>query len=453
MRGWLARGHAPVDIASLAVFRVAFGLAMMVAVGRFFANGWIHEYYLVPKHFFHYWGFAWVRPWPGCGMYLHYGAMGVAALFLTVGLWYRASAIAFFVLFTYAHLIDKTNYLNHYYLVSCLSLLLVFLPLDRALSVRVWRRPQERREVVPAWCLWVLRFQVGCVYFFAGVAKLKLDWLVYAQPLTVWLGANTEFPVVGRLFHSKLVAYAFSWAGALFDLTIVGWLSWRRSRLLAYGALAGFHFVTARLFQLGMFPWIMSGAALVFFEPGWPRPALERLGLLRKREVSGVGEPRTKSVAKRLAWREILLGVYVGVQVLMPLRHWLYPGNVLWTEQGFRFSWSVMLMEKNGAVEVTIEDPRTGARSTIEPSDYLTRYQTKMMATQPDMLLEFAHLVADDYARRESVAVRVYVEALVALNGRRPQPMIDPRVDLAGERDTLGPKRWVLPMATHPPEL
>jgi vitamin K-dependent gamma-carboxylase len=397
---------------------------MVVAAGRFFWHDWIREYYLTPKYFFHYYGFSWVRPWPGNLMYVHYALMGAAALLLALGVAHRISAAAFCALFTYAHFIDKTNYLNHYYLVSCLSFLMVFLPLGRT---------------VPAWALYLVRFQVAVVYVFGGIAKLKSDWLLHAEPLTIWLGANTDFPLLGRWFHTKAFAMAFSWAGAFFDLSVVPLLLWRRSRPFAYAGAVAFHLITARLFQLGMFPWIMMGAATVFFEPDWPRRFLPLRG------APSEARPLSRAQAS-------LLGVYVAFQVLMPLRHWLYPSNVLWTEEGFRFAWNVMLMEKSGAVDMTVVEPSSGKRWTIDAHDYLTRYQIKMMSTQPDMILEFAHVVADDFAARGQ-AVSVHVDATVALNGRRGAPLVDPSVDLAREDEGFSHKRWLLPCPSAAPEM
>ena len=436
MAGWLkerlealfGRLAEPVDVASLVAFRIGFGLLMVVASVRFLARGWVHEEYEVPRHFFHYWGFGWVRAWPAPGMYVHYALMALAAALVAAGVAYRASIAAFGVLFTYAHFVDKTNYLNHYYLISCLSLLMVFLPLDRRATVR---------GRVPGWCLWLMRAQVACVYVFGGIAKLKSDWLLHAQPLTIWLGANTDFPGLGRWFHEKWFAYAFSWAGAAFDLTIVGFLLWRRSRPFAYAVVIAFHVITGRLFQLGMFPWIMSAVAVIFFDPSWPRRPLERL-----RVLPPLGE-RTAPLSPLPRWGRALAAAWLAWQVLVPMRHWLSPGNVLWTEQGFRFAWNVMLVEKNGAVEVMVVDRTTHARSLVDASDYLTPYQIKMMSTQPDMILELAHIIAADYARR-GTPVEVHVEAQVALNGRRAAPLVDPTVDLGAIADGPGPKPWIL---------
>jgi len=431
----------PVDAASIAVFRIAFGVLMLVATLRFFAHGWIADYYETPSHFFSYYGFSWVKPWPGVGMYLHFGAMAVLAVMIAIGAWYRFSVVAFGALFAYAHLIDKTNYLNHYYLVICLCLLMAFLPLHRTWSVDARRDPSIASSTVPAWVVWALRAQIGLVYLFGGIAKLKYDWLVDAQPMTIWLSANTDFPLVGRLFDEPWVAYAFSYAGIAFDLAIVPLLLWRRSRLLAYVAVVVFHLTTARLFHLGMFPWIMMASSLLFLPPSWPR-----------RWIAG-RPPIARSTAAPRRPRVVLavLGAHFAFHIVVPLRHVLYPGDVCWTEEGFRFAWHVMVMEKDGSVELHVTERSTGRRWEVMPTAYLTRYQAKMMASQPDMILELAHVVAADFRARGVRDPEVHVDAFVSLNGRRRARLIDPTVDLARESEGLAPKPWILPRPDDDP--
>jgi len=449
---------SPVSAASAAAFRVLFGLLMLTAVVRFFAHGWISEYFLEPRHFFTYFGFEWVRPWPGIGMYLHFAAMGALALCITVGLFYRASVVGFGALFAYAHLIDKTNYLNHYYLVVCLCFLMAFLPLHRYASLDARRRPALRSATVPAWVVWALRAQIGLVYVFGGIAKLKPDWLLGAQPMQIWLAQSTDVPLLGPLFAERWMAYAMSWAGAAYDLSIVPLLLWRRSRPLAFAAVVTFHLLTMRLFQLGMFPWIMMASSLVFLPPDWPLRLATRLRRWLRRSIPGPGPgpgPTTEPSAPaspagpvpagrpRLALA--LLGAYFALHLAMPFRHLLYPGDVLWTEEGYRFSWNVMLMEKTGSVDAHVLEPSTGKRWVVSPTEYLTRYQAKMMSSQPDMILQFAHLVADDFRARGVRDPEVRIDAVASLNGRRRARLVDPTVDLAHEADGLLPKHWILP--------
>jgi hypothetical protein len=417
----LAALNAPIDSASLRVFRAAFGSLMVIAAARFFAHGWIDADYRVPHHFFHYWGFGWVRPLPLAAMYAVYAVTALAGLFVALGKYQRGAAAIFGVLFTYAHLIDKSNYLNHYYLVSLLALLLTIVPLDR-------------RGPARAWMLWVFRFQIAVVYVFGGMGKIGSDWLLEGEPLRVWLAANAELPVLGRFFHYRGVALAFSWAGLLFDLGIVPLLLWRRTRVPAYALVIVFHVLTALLFHIGMFPWIMTAAATLFFDPSWPRR------FWNPRDGDSSPEIGRSGLA--------LFGIYAALQILLPLRHLLYPGNTLWTEEGFRFSWRVMLIEKSAELEYAVVD-RSGRRTYVSPREYLTPFQTRMASTQPDMILELAHMIADDH--RKDGPVQVFADAQVSFNGRMRGKMIDPNVDLAAETDTLEPKRWILPAPTSKP--
>ena len=460
-------GSRPVGAWSGAAFRIAFGLLGAAAVVRFAARGWIEEFYVEPEHHFTYAGFWWVRPWPEWGMHAHFALLGLAAVGVALGYRYRLSITAFFLLFTYAELLDKTLYLNHYYLVSLLSFLMIFMPLHRAWSLDARRNPPAEGATVPAWTLWALRAQVGAVYLFAGVAKLNPDWLLDAQPLRIWLSNSADAPLIGALLGEAWAAYAMSWAGAAFDLTIVGCLLWRRSRPWAYGVLAAFHVVTWLLFPIGMFPWVMMSAALIFFPADWPLRL--RSGLLRRGRqpspaatrrplpegevgigAAGIVNSRVDDQGGKGRWRMRAaagaLALFALVQALVPLRHWAYPGNVRWNEDGYRFSWRVLLTEKHGHVRFRVRDPATGGERVVLPEDYLTPLQAERMATQPDMILAAARIIARDYERKGVAGAEVRAEAFVAFNAREAARLIDPEVDLARVRPGLWPKRFVLPV-------
>ena len=429
--------------ASAAAFRIAFGLLGIVAVIRFGAKGWISEIYIQPAHHFTYSGFWWIQPWPEWGMYAHFVLLGLSSLCVALGFKYRISIAAFFLLFTYVELIDKTTYLNHYYWVSLVSLLMIFMPLDRYASVDAWRDPKLRSASVPVWVVCALRAQVGVVYAFGGVAKLNPDWLFHAQPLRIWLYSSGDLPGVGTLLGETWVAYAMSIGGVLFDLTVVGWLLWGRSRLLAYGMLCVFHVATWMLFPIGMFPWIMMCASLIFFSPNWPRALVERFGLSTGADAAvGTFEHPQHSWTGRIA--TVALLTFALVQLMAPLRHWIYPGNVRWNEDGYRFSWRVMLTEKTGHVRFRVTDSETGREWLAYPEDYLTPLQAERMAYQPDMILALAHIIAKDVGD-EGRKAEVRADSFVAFNGRPAARFVDPDVDLARIRTGIGPKTWVLP--------
>jgi vitamin K-dependent gamma-carboxylase len=431
-----------VDIASLAAFRIVFGLVMFAGILRFLGTGWIERMYGEPRFFFTYPGFGWVEAWPVWGMYLHYAVLAALALLIAAGLWSRAATALFVLGFAYTQLIDVTNYLNHHYLVVLLGALLVFLPAHRAWSVDSWRRPAWRADTVPAWCVWLLRFQVGVVYVFAGLAKAQPDWLVHAQPLNIWLTARVDTPVIGPWLDERWVAYAMSWGGFLFDTTIVLWLSWRRTRLPAYLVLVGFHAAVGTFFNIGMFPFIMVTSALIFFSPSWPRRLVRRLGP-PPAVVEAGAMPRVPG------WLRGLLVAHVVVQVVLPLRHHVYPGELLWNEDGMRFAWQVMVREKHGSVTYVAELP-DGRRLEVPPRAYLTARQEREMGGQPDLILQLARHIGADLRAAGHGHVKVRVESRASLNGRDPAPLVDPAVDLVELRD-LGPRWWVAPAPPGPP--
>jgi vitamin K-dependent gamma-carboxylase len=429
-----------IDGASLLCFRVLFGLTMVVAVARFFTHGWIAADYQIPTHFFPYWGFSWVRPWPGQGMVYHYASMGLCALGMALGLGGRLVPGLFALLFGYAHFCDKSNYLNHYVLVTLVATLVAILPLSEGLSPTTLRSPQPP-FVARRWMLWLLRFAFATVYVFGGLGKLGADWLFAGQPLRIWLSANAGLPVLGRWLVHPLAPLVFSWCGLLFDLSIVPLMLWRKSRSAAFAVAVVFHVLTSLLFRIGLFPWIMLGGLTLFFEPSWPRRCLGRLGAFFPPAATA---DEAGSRHRLPPFALVPLGLFVLVSLTFPLRSLLYPGNTLWTEEGFRFSWKVMLIEKSGELEYLVVD-EAGRRTYVSPRDYLTPFQARMAATQPDMILELSHIVARDFEARGRGRVQVYADAWVSFNGRRRARLIRADVDLAREEDGLGPKAWIVP--------
>ena len=263
---------APRDIASIAAFRVAFGAIVVISSLRFLSYGWIDELYSKPGFHMRYWGFSWVPlPSPAVTTAL-FVATGVLGLLVALGLCYRPAVALLFVAFTYLQLVDVATYLNHYYLVSLFAALLVFIPAHRAASLDARLRPAIRAATLPAWCTYLLRFQVAVVYVNAGLAKATADWLLHAQPLNLWLSARTGLPVVGPYLDLPGVAHVAAWAGFLFDTTIVLFLLWRRTRAVAYLAVLAFHAGDALPVPAHRHvPRHHGRRRDVFFDASWPR--------------------------------------------------------------------------------------------------------------------------------------------------------------------------------------
>jgi len=426
------------SIAQLVTFRILFGGLMTVSIVRFWANGWIASQYIEPKIYFPF--IEGLSPLPGDGMYWVFAMMAIAAILVMIGLFYRYSAAAFFLLFTYVECLDKTNYLNHYYFVSLISFLLIFLPAHRQFSLDTrWGFARHTLRCARGYVL-VLQLQLAVVYLFAGIAKINEDWLLRAQPMKLWLSANVHKTVLGELFRYKVTAFLFSWGGMLYDLFIPFLLFWRRTYWLAYGAVIVFHLLTWWLFPIGMFPFIMIAATTIFFPAYWHEKALEGLRKLFQVPVAPSQAQAAVSVTRPL---QLVLGVFMLLQVTLPFRYLMYPGNVFWNEQGYRFSWRVMLMEKAGNATFTIEDKVNGRRVQASNYEHLTPQQEKMMATQPDMILQYAHYLAAYYKTKGFETPKVTVDSYVTLNGRRNRQFIDPNTDLAGLSYKWGSKPWI----------
>ena len=446
---WRSFYKADVHIAPLAVLRVAFGGIMLISVVRFLLKGWVYAFYIKPKFHFTFYGFDWVKPLGATGMYVLFAILIIAAIMVTIGLFYRAAITAFFFCFTYVELIDKTTYLNHYYFISIMAFLMIWVPANRYFSADAWRNPNMLATHVPAWVINIFKLQLLLVYFFAGVSKLNYDWLISAMPLRIWLPASSHLPIIGGLLTQLWVAYAFSWFGALFDLFIGFLLLKAETRKVAYLLVIIFHLATAFLFKIGMFPYIMIAVTIIFFSADThlriiaflrrvfflPKPLQKRKQSLSSYQLS----------ALKLKLVYGILVLYFTIQLLLPFRFLLYPGKLYWTEEGYRFSWRVMLMEKAGTAFFHIKDPATGKRSEIVNSQYLTSFQETQMSTQPDMILQFAHFLAQQYRDKGINNPIVTVESYVTLNGSGSRLYIDSTVNLANEQETFGAKKWILP--------
>jgi len=438
--------NEPIEAAPLALFRICFGLMMFISIIRFWAYGWIEKFYIEPKFFFSFYGFEWVQPL-GVYTYLIFIICGISALFVALGFKYRISIIAFFLSFTFIELMDKTTYLNHYYFISLLSFLMIFLPASVYYSVDVYRRGVRPFRYIPRWTIDSVKLLLGIVYFYAGLAKLQPDWLIDAMPLKIWLPGRYDLPILGDLLQQTWVHYAFSWGGAIYDLTIPFLLLYKRTRGFAFMMVVVFHILTRVLFPIGMFPYIMIVSALIFFDPKVHHAILNGLSSLLKIDSSRFDfqEVLTFKKSFKNKLRNGVIIAFFALQILIPFRFLLYPGHLFWTEQGFRFSWRVMLMEKAGYANFKVMDGKSGKRFYVDNTDFLTAQQEKMMSTQPDMILQYAHFLGDHFRSQGHENLEVYVESFVALNGRRSRPFIDPKRNLLEIREGFGHKDWVLP--------
>lgn len=439
------------SIAPLIVFRIIFGALMLFGISRFLYKGWVQQLYIDPQYYFGYLGFEWVKPLEGELMFLPFYLMIVASLCMILGLFYRFSATLFFLCFTYVELLDKSNYLNHYYFVSLVSFLMIWLPANRYLALDCLIFPKIKRKTTAQWHIGILKFQLAVVYIFAGIAKLNSDWLFEAQPLKIWLQAHHNIPFFGQFLKETWTAYLFSWFGCIYDLFIVFFLLSNRFRPFAYFFVVFFHFVTWYLFPIGVFPWVMIFSTLIFFSVNFHEKLLSFLSAIFK--VKRKEEILQKPILKSKLVKGLLV-VYILLQILIPFRYVLYPGDLFWNEEGFRFSWRVMLMHKEGYATFYLHDKKTGRESEIDNTKFLTKTQEDQMATQPDMILQYAQILKKHYDGntlvygKHSFEIKdpaIYAKIYVSLNGRPSQLFVDKKHDLSLLPYNLKHRNWIEP--------
>jgi vitamin K-dependent gamma-carboxylase len=438
----------PIPIAPIVYFRFLFGCIMVWEIGRYVAYGWVRRLYIEPVYHFKYFGFSWVKPWPGELMYLHFFVVGIAALGVTLGLAYRLSAAVFFLGFSYIFLLEEINYLNHLYLVCLLAFLSIFLPANRARALDARLRPERFATHVPAWTLLLLRFQIAIVYIYGAIAKLNPDWL-RGEPIRTWLREQPRLEPLQAIFGTEGVVWIICYGGILVDLLVVPMLLWNRwSRAVAVVWLIVFHISNALMFRIGIFPWLMLGVTPLFFTTGWwARRNAEWILPFRPGPAGEpAGEPHIE--ARSRVPRGIvlgLLGAYAAYQVLMPLRHWVYPGDVAWTEEGHKFSWRMKLRSKRGEAYFVAYDPVSNRQWDVDVRPYVGDPRARRVATHPERILQLAHWIAADL-RKEYPEVEIHAETMVSLNGRPMEPIVDPYVDLAREPWSWRPAKWIRPL-------
>lgn len=383
MGGWLRvqrYAESAVDGASLAFFRFSFCLVLAWEVGGYLVGGRGAAIWNSPTFHFTYYGFGWVAPWAGNGIVVHLTLLTLLAVLAAIGVATWVTLPLTWVGFTYLFLLDQTTYLNHYYAAILFTFLLAALPGTRTYSLdRLLRKPTPNApyRFPGLWEVWTLRFQVGVIYVFAGIAKVQSDWLT-AAPWTSWVQARQALPFVRMLADTDTAWLVFGLGGLAVDLLVVPALLWRRTRFVAFVVVCCFHFLNKQLFDIGMFPVMMVLATTIFFEPDWPVRITE--------DLTGIAFRRNARLRVPLGrWARLAVLCYCVAQLTIPLRHWLYPGDVSWTEEGHRFSWRMMLRSKVGSASFRLVHGVDTA--TVDPSLHLTQRQVRAMSTRPDMIL------------------------------------------------------------------
>jgi len=435
-----------VDISGLVFFRVMFGiLGFADILGSWIGYVLIDDAYNSEKFHFKYYGFEWVEVLPEPFLTFYFFSMMIAALFIAFGKWYKVMTTYFAFGFLYFFLMEKSHYLNHGYLFTMVCFLMIFLPANRAFSYDVIKNPSFRVETVENWSLFILKFMMGIVYFFGGIAKINQDWL-QAIPLKYWLRSKKDMFLLGKLWEQEWVAWMMSYGGLLLDLTVVFFLLNKKTRWWALYFILFFHSTNIILFMIGIFPFLSVTLTLLYFGSDFPKRTWAwlkeryefpekienwRANFLQRKNY----HPIKISQAHRSSsfYKNLIAGfliVFCTIQLLLPLRHHLFKGKVVWTEEGHRYSWRMMLRSKQGHGVFKIKSFDGEKSERINPREFLNRRQHRKLFGQPDMILQFAHFLEKKFEDEWEQEVQVFANIKTSVNGRPRSPFVDPERDL-----------------------
>lgn len=425
-----------IDNSALIVFRVIFGLLCFLESAGAILTGWVKMTLVDPKFTFNFIGLDFLQPIPGNGMYFYYTIMSILALFIMLGYKYRLSMFCFTIMWSATYLMQKASYNNHYYLLMLLSSIMVFLPAHKYASIDAKLNPNIKNYSMPNWCKWVFVIQLFIVYTYASVAKMYPDWLDTTTMELLMKGKQNYF-LVGDLLQQKWLHYILAYGGILFDGLIIPLLLFRPTRKYIFFISIFFHLFNSVIFQIGIFPYLSLAFTLFFFEP----KTIQKL-FLKKKTFYNANEVIIPNYKGPLV---AFSSIYFLIQICLPLRHHFIEDNVLWTEEGHRLSWRMMLRIKSGYSIYRVENKDTGVKTYIKLQDYLTKKQQRLATSKPDVIWQFSqHLKKEFQAKGEDVAV--FVNCKVSVNGKPYKQLINPEVNLANvEWNFFKHSNWILP--------
>ena len=407
------------DNAPLIVWRILWGFLLFAEGFGAIITGWVHKTFIDVQFTFTFIGLEWLQPFPGQGMHIYFGIMALLGIFIMMGYRYRLSSVLFFLMWTAVYLMQKSHYNNHYYLIVIVSFLMILVPAhaDHSLDAKSGR--VEKRQMCVRWNIWLFILLVGLVYITASLNKIHPDWL-NALPLKIWFFHKTDYPVIGSLLGKEWMPHLIAYGAIIYDGLIFFILLHPRTRNIGFFLSVVFNLFNSAVFQIGVFPYMMISFTALFLSG----ETLRRIFFRKSKPPIPDGTRPMPMLA---------FGIFIGfflVNIMLPLRHHLYQGDVHWTEEGHRLSWQMMLRSKSGTPIFYVENKETGNRTSVDLHDYLSAGQKSDVGVKPDMIWQFAQHLRNRYAE-DGIDIAVYVKANVGLNGFEKELLIDPEVDLA----------------------
>jgi len=424
-----------IDNTGLALWRIAFGLLISIEAFGAIATGWVREVFVEPQFTFNFIGFDFLQPLPGNGMIYYFLLMGCFGLLVMMGYKYRWAMACYALMWTCVYLMQKSSYNNHYYLLMLVCWMMVLFPASRYLSFDA-KKESFKKLHMPQWVKVVFILQIWIVFTYASVAKMYPQWLDGTAP-ALFMAGKKNYWLIGEWLQQPWVHQSIVYVGILFDLAIIPLFLWKKTRLFAFYLSLFFHLFNSVVFQVGIFPYMSIAFAFFFFSS---ETLIKRFKL--KRPIYSEAKvilPKFKSVGITL------FSIYFLFQIGLPLRHWFIEDDVLWTEEGHRLSWRMMLRSRSGLLVFWVEDKATGNRTNYPYQPLLTNKQRGDVRSKPDFIWQMAQRIKKMEAE-QGRDVAVYAVCRVKINGGAYYDFIDPEVDLGSVPwEPFKHHEWILP--------
>ena len=422
-----------IDNSPLIVFRIFFGFLISCESFGAIITGWVKRVLIEPKFTFSFIGLEWLQPLPGYGMYFYFIIMGLFGIAIMLGYRYRVAIIGYTILWAGVYFMQKTSYNNHYYLLLIISFYMIFLPANQYASLDVKQQRIHKQNTMPYWISLLFIVQVTIVYFYAAIAKFYPDWLdgTFTKLL---LSGTTSNEFLLKIFLNKYFYLFIAYAGILFDLLIVPLLLFKKTRTIALAASLSFHLFNAIFLQIGIFPFFALSFSLFFYPP-------EKIRKLFFKNKLSIEEPIAYNYSRKRIFLYFLIP-FLFIQFILPLRHHLIEGDVLWTEEGHRLSWRMMLRKRDGFINFKIKNNDTGEITSYDNHKNLSPKQANTLATKPDFIWQYCQRIKQEYSGKN---ISIFIDCKNNINNGEFKTLIDPKQDFAKTKwNYFWHNEWVL---------
>lgn len=412
---------APKSPKILGIFRIVFGTLFLIHFSIYAKTAAFKFFYIDTVFHFKFPGLEFIEPLGTELMMLIYVLDWIAIFFFIVGLFYRFVAVFLFVSTVYLELIDVAYHNNHNYVIILFLLFFSLVGANRSFSID--RIIFKLKEAIPAWHINIFIFQLFVIYFYGSIAKMNYDWLsgnVMQETLSY------SFPNKSISWLQK-VGFFTTYVGLIFDFLIIPLLLLKKTRWIALVLFLVFNISNAFLFHIGIFPFLMIGSVILFFD-----------NIIIRRELI------TSQAQSNLRLTRAFLIFYVTFQLIVPFKHFLIPGNVHWTGEGYFISWQMKTFAKKSQIEFMMVDTSNGDKYYIPIDQILLDEQKSRLSYFPFLAKQFADFLEADARSKGIEDVEVYTLFGSSLNGGPLRVVIDQDIDLTKVKiNSFGHSPWI----------